>query len=160
MTQAATIAVFLIFISLVWMFNSFAQPLMVLSTIPLSVVGALIGTKLFGLNMTMIGAMGLIGLSGVVVNDGLIMVDFIRTSANYRAIIEGAKLRLRPIILTSATTVLGLSTIMFFASGQALIVQPMAIALGFGVAWATVLNLIYIPILYAVIYRIKPEEKS
>ncbi len=156
MSQAAIIALFLIFISLVWMFNSFIQPLIVLSTIPLSVLGALIGTKLFGLNMTMLGVMGMIGLAGVVVNDGLIMIDFIRKSHTIEAIVSGARLRLRPIILTSVTTVLGLATIIFFASGQSLIVQPMAISLGFGVAWATVLNLIYVPILYAVIYRIKP----
>ena len=159
MSRAAIIAVFLIFISLVWMFNSFVQPLIVLSTIPLSVVGALAGTKLFGLNMTMIGAMGMIGLAGVVVNDGLIMIDFIRNTNHYRGMVEGAKVRLRPIILTSVTTVLGLSTIMLFASGQALIVQPMAVALGFGVAWATVLNLIYVPLLYAVLYRVSDRKK-
>jgi multidrug efflux pump subunit AcrB len=155
MSQAATIAFFLIFISLVWMFNSFVQPLIVLTTIPLSLLGALVGTKLFGLNMTMIGAMGIIGLAGVVVNDGLIMIDFIRHKRSIEGIVQGAILRLRPILLTSATTVLGLLTIMFFASGQSLIVQPMAIALGFGVAWSTVLNLIYVPILYSAVYRIK-----
>jgi multidrug efflux pump subunit AcrB len=155
MSQAAIIAIFLIFISLVWMFNSFVQPLIVLTTIPLSILGALIGTKLFGLNMTMLGVMGMIGLAGVVVNDGLIMIDFVRKALGVDGIVTGAKLRLRPIILTSVTTVLGLSTIIFFASGQSLIVQPMAISLGFGVAWATVLNLIYVPILYAVIYRIE-----
>jgi len=158
MSQAAIIAIFLIFIALVWMFNSFVQSLIVLSTIPLSLLGALVGTKLFGLNMTMIGAMGIIGLAGVVVNDGLIMIDFIRQKQSIKGIVEGAKVRLRPIILTSATTVLGLLTIMLFASGQSLIVQPMAIALGFGVAWATVLNLIYVPILYAVLYRIKDKD--
>ncbi len=158
MSQAAIIAIFLIFISLVWMFNSFVQPLIVLSTIPLSILGALVGTKLFGLNMTMLGVMGMIGLAGVVVNDGLIMIDFIRRSKHIDQIVEGARIRLRPIILTSVTTVLGLSTIIFFASGQSLIVQPMAISLGFGVAWATVLNLIYVPILYSVIYRVKSQE--
>jgi multidrug efflux pump subunit AcrB len=155
MSQAATIAFFLIFISLVWMFNSFVQPLIVLTTIPLSLLGALVGTKLFGLNMTMIGAMGIIGLAGVVVNDGLIMIDFIRRERTVEGIVQGARLRLRPILLTSATTVLGLLTIMLFASGQSLIVQPMAISLGFGVAWATILNLIYVPILFSVIYRVK-----
>ncbi|MGB5506969.1 MAG: efflux RND transporter permease subunit, partial [Sulfurovum sp.] len=63
--------------------------------------------------------------------------------------------RLRPILLTSVTTILGLFTLMFFASGQALILQPMAISLGFGIAWATVLNLYYVPLMYAVIYRVK-----
>ena len=155
MTRAATIAIFLIFISLVWMFNSFVLPLIVLSTIPLSILGALIGTYLFGLNLTLIGVMGLIGLAGVVVNDGLIMLDFIRTEQEHAALVTKAQMRLRPIFLTSITTVLGLMTIMFFASGQSLIVQPMAIALGFGVAWATLLNLIYVPLMYAVLYRVR-----
>jgi len=155
MTRAATIAIFLIFISLVWMFNSLILPLIVLSTIPLSILGALIGTYLFGLNLTLIGVMGLIGLAGVVVNDGLIMLDFIKTEKDYPSLVTKAQMRLRPIFLTSITTVLGLMTIMFFASGQSLIVQPMAIALGFGVAWATLLNLIYVPLIYAVLYRVK-----
>jgi multidrug efflux pump subunit AcrB len=155
MMQAAMIAVFLIFLTLVWMFNSMVLPLIILSTIPLSVLGALAGTKLMGIHMTLPGVMGLIGLAGVVVNDGLIMLDFIKGSGNYREMVYKAGMRLRPIILTSVTTVLGLSSLMFFASGQALILQPMAISLGFGIAWATVLNLIYVPLMYAVIYRVK-----
>jgi multidrug efflux pump subunit AcrB len=155
MGQAALIAMFLIFIALVWMFNSLVLPLIILSTIPLSVLGALIGTKLMGINMTMPGMMGIIGLAGIVVNDGLIMLDFIKGSKNYEQIVEKAGMRLRPIVLTSVTTVLGLSSLMFFASGQALILQPMAISLGFGIAWATVLNLYYVPLMYGVIFRVK-----
>ncbi len=155
MTQAAVIAVFLIFITLVWMFNSLVLPIIILSTIPLSILGALVGTKLMGIHMTMPGVMGVIGLAGVVVNDGLIMLSFIKKSKDYSEMTENAGMRLRPIILTSVTTVLGLSSLMFFASGQALILQPMAISLGFGIAWATVLNLLYVPLMYAVIYRVK-----
>jgi multidrug efflux pump subunit AcrB len=157
MGQALLIAVFLIFITLVWMFNSLVLPLIILSTIPLSLFGALAGTYLMGINMTMPGMMGVIGLVGVVVNDGLIMLDFIRGSKDYDEFVEKAGMRLRPILLTSVTTVLGLSSLMFFASGQALILQPMAISLGFGVAWATVLNLYYVPLMYAVIYRVKEK---
>jgi len=155
MMQAAFIAMFLIFIALVWMFNSLVLPLIILSTIPLSVFGALLGTKLMGINMSMPGLMGIIGLAGVVVNDGLIMLDFVKGSKNYSEMVERAGMRLRPILLTSVTTVLGLSSLMFFASGQALILQPMAISLGFGIAWATVLNLFYVPLMYGVIYRVK-----
>ena len=155
MMQAAMIALFLIFIALVWMFNSLILPLIILSTIPLSVLGALVGTKLMGINMTMPGMMGIIGLAGVVVNDGLIMLDFVKKGTNYTEMVDNAGMRLRPILLTSITTVLGLSSLIFFASGQALILQPMAVSLGFGIAWATVLNLFYVPILYGVIYRIK-----
>ena len=155
MGQAGMIAIFLIFISLVWMFNSLVLPLIIISTIPLSVVGALAGAYIMGLNLTMPGVMGIIGLAGVVVNDGLIMLDFIKGSKNYDEILNQAGHRLRPIMLTSLTTILGLSTLIFFATGQALIIQPMAVSLGFGIAWATVLNLYYVPLMYAVIYRVK-----
>ena len=155
MGQAAIIAVFLIFISLVWMFNSLILPLITISVIPLSILGALLGTKLMGINLTMPGVMGIVGLAGVVVNDALIMLDFIRGSSDHREMIRKAGMRLRPIFLTSLTTVLGLLTLIFFASGQALIIQPMAISLGYGIAWATILNLIYVPLMYAVIFRIK-----
>ena len=155
MMQAMIIAIFLIFITLVWMFNSLVLPLIILTTIPLSILGALVGTKLMGIHMTMPGMMGVIGLAGVVVNDGLIMLSFIRGSRDYDEMHHKAGMRLRPILLTSITTVLGLSSLMFFASGQALILQPMAISLGFGIAWATVLNLYYVPLLYAVIYRVE-----
>ena len=158
MTQAAIIAVFLIFISLVWMFNALVLPLIIVSTIPLSIVGALIGTYVMGINLTMPGVMGMIGLAGVVVNDGLIMLSFIRGSKNDTKLMEKAGQRLRPILLTSVTTVLGLFTMIFFASGQALILQPMAISLGFGIAWATVLNLLYVPLVYAVIYKVKSDS--
>ena len=155
MSEAGLIAIFLIFISLVWMFNSLVLPLIIVSTIPLSIVGALVGTYIMGINLTMPGVMGIIGLAGVVVNDGLIMLDFIKGSKDYNSIIHKATQRLRPIMLTSITTVLGLSTLIFFASGQALIIQPMAIALGFGITWATVLNLYYVPLMYAVIYKVR-----
>ncbi|CAA6801150.1 MAG: RND multidrug efflux transporter; Acriflavin resistance protein [uncultured Sulfurovum sp.] len=157
MTQAAMIAIFLIFITLVWMFNSLIMPLIIISSIPLSIVGALVGQYVVGLNLSMPGVMGIIGLAGVVVNDGLIMLSVISKKNDIEGVIEGAKQRLRPILLTSLTTVLGLFTLMFFASGQALILQPMAISLGFGVAWATVLNLYYVPLMYVVIYRVNKK---
>ncbi len=160
MIQAGLIAAFLIFITLVWMFNSFIQPLIILSIIPLSILGVLVGTKLMGLNMTLTGAMGIVGLAGVVVNDGLIMLEFVRKANNKAEVLAYAGQRLRPIILTSITTVFGLASLIFFASGQALILQPMAISLGFGIAWATVLNLYFVPLMFAVLYRVEDEEKK
>ncbi len=155
MAQAAIIAIFLIFISLVWMFNSAILPLITISVIPLSIFGALVGNFVMGIDLTMPGLMGIVGLAGVVVNDALIMLDFIKGSKNITEVAKKAAIRLRPIFLTSLTTVLGLTTLIFFASGQSLIIQPMAVSLGFGVAWATILNLIYIPLMYSVIYRPK-----
>ena len=158
MLQSGIIALFLIFITLVWLFDSIKKSLIVISTIPLVLLGVYIGHWIMGLNLTMPGLIGVVGLAGVVVNDGLIMVSFIKDSKDTEELMRNAKTRLRPILLTSLTTVLGLLTLMFFASGQALILQPMAVSLGFGIAWATVLNLIYVPLLFAVAYKIKTPQ--
>ncbi|MBU0720127.1 efflux RND transporter permease subunit [bacterium] len=158
MMQSAVIAIFLIFITLVWLFDSIKKSLIVISTIPLVLFGVYFGHLVMGLNMTMTGMIGIVGLAGVVVNDGLIMVTFIKNATDTEDLMKKAKTRLRPILLTSLTTVLGLATLIFFASGQAMILQPMAVSLGFGIAWATVLNLIYVPLLYAVAYKIKEPE--
>ncbi len=152
--RAFIIAIFLIFAALVWMFNSVIYSLIVLSVIPLSLLGVLLGNKLMGLNLTMPGVLGLVGLAGVVVNDGLIMLDFIRKCRSLACVIKRATLRVRPILLTSITTILGLSTLIFFASGQSLILQPMAVTLGFGIAWATLINLLIVPLLFVLIKRI------
>ncbi|MCK9473862.1 efflux RND transporter permease subunit [Sulfurimonas sp.] len=158
--QSAFIAIFLIFITLVWLFDSIKKSLIVISTIPLVLLGVLFGHMVMGINITMPGMIGVVGLAGVVVNDGLIVVNFIKNARNTEQLMKQAQTRLRPILLTSLTTVLGISTLIFFASGQAMILQPMAVSLGFGVAWATVLNLIYVPLMYAVVFKIKDVEKS
>ncbi len=160
MSEAAILAIFLIFIALVLMFDSLILSLITLSVIPLSILGALFGTKIMGLNLTMPGLMGIVGLAGVVVNDAIIMLDFIKTSINYNDLAKKASTRIRPIMLTSITTLLGLSTLIFFASGQALVIQPMAVSLGFGLAWATILNLIFVPLLFALIYKIKAKNET
>ena len=152
MMEAFVIALVLIFISLVMMFDSIGKSILILSTIPLSILGVLVGHLVMGLNLTMPGLIGVVGLAGVIVNDGIIMMDFIQKAKNLEEMKEMAMLRLRPILLTSLTTILGLSTLMFFASGQSLILQPMAIALGFGILFATVLNLYYLPMVYRVFY--------
>ncbi len=154
LSQAFIVALFLIFISLVWLFDSIVNSVIVLSNVLLIGLGVLVGHLLMGLNMTMPSLIGAIGLVGVVVNDGILMVLFIRRAKDTQELVSLAKTRLRPIVLTSITTVLGLATLIFFASGQAMILQPMAVSLGFGIAWATVLNLLYIPLLYSVVKRV------
>ncbi|MDA3907933.1 MAG: efflux RND transporter permease subunit [Sulfurimonas sp.] len=153
--QSAIIAIFLIFITLVWLFDSIKKSLIVISTIPLVLLGVFFGHWVMGINLTMPGLIGIVGLAGVVVNDGLLVVNFIKHADDTEELMKRAGTRLRPILLTSLTTVLGLSSLIFFASGQAMILQPMAISLGFGIAWATILNLIYVPLLYAVVFKIK-----
>ena len=158
MGEAALLAIILIFIALIWMFDSVIKPLIIISTIPLSILGVLVGHIVVGINITMPSLIGIIGLAGVIVNDGIIMMDFIKKAKNLEEMEEYALMRLRPILLTSLTTILGLTTLMFFASGQALVLQPMAIALGFGILWATILNLYYVPMVYRLIYLRKADK--
>lgn len=127
---------------------------MVMSVIPLSMLGALLGHKLLGINLSMPSIIGMLGLAGVVINDGIIMLDFLNGTHKLDELLQRAKLRLRPIVITSLTTFLGLLTLIFYASGQAVILQPIAISLGFGLLWGTLLNLIYLPTLYAVVNRV------
>jgi multidrug efflux pump subunit AcrB len=98
---------------------------------------------------------GILGLAGVVVNDGIIMLDFLHDTHDKRLFFKRAALRLRPILITSLTTFLGLSTLIFYAVGQAVILQPIAVSIGFGLLWGTILNLFYLPTLYAVVNRIE-----
>ena len=158
MGEAALLAILLIFVALIWMFDSVVKPLIIISTIPLSILGVLVGHLVVGINITMPSLIGIVGLAGVIVNDGIIMMDFIKKAKNLEEMEELALMRLRPILLTSLTTILGLMTLMFFASGQALILQPMAIALGFGILWATILNLYYVPMLYRLVYLRKASK--
>ena len=158
MAQAGLIAIILIFMALIWMFDSIIKPLIILSIIPLSILGVLLGHLIMGINISMPSLIGMVGLAGVIVNDGIIMMDFIKKAKNIKELVEYAKMRLRPILLTSITTILGLFTLIFFASGQALILQPMAISLGFGLLWATILNLYLVPMIYRIIYLRKAVE--
>ena len=149
--DALIIAILLIFLVLVLMFNSAVLPFIVISVIPLSFLGVIAGNMIMHMNMTMLGMIGIVGLAGVVVNDGIVMIDFIKKAKTLEEILEFASHRLRPVLLTSITTFFGLLTLMFFPSGQSAILQPLAIALGFGLAWGTVLNLFYLPIFYYVL---------
>lgn len=159
MQKAIFLALFLIFISLLLIFSKIKYVLMVMSVIPLSVLGALIGHKLLGINLSMTSIIGILGLAGVVVNDGIIMLDFLHGTHKLEEFLQRAKLRLRPIIITTLTTFLGLYTLIFYASGQAVILQPIAVSLGFGLIWGTILNLFYLPTLYAFVNNIEsPRE--
>jgi multidrug efflux pump subunit AcrB len=160
MKKALVLAIFLIFLTLLLIFSKIKYVLMVMSVIPLSVLGALIGHKLLGINLTMPSVIGILGLAGVVINDGIIMLDFLHGTRNSQEFFKRVKLRLRPIVITSVTTFLGLFSLIFYASGQAVILQPIAISIGFGLMWGTFLNLLYLPTLYAVVNDIKPLSKK
>ena len=159
MKSTVILAMFLIFLTLLLIFSKVKYVLMVMSVIPLSILGALLGHKLLGIPLTMPSIIGILGLAGVVINDGIIMLDFLHGTHNAEEFFKRAKLRLRPIVITSVTTFLGLFSLIFYATGQAVILQPIAISIGFGLMWGTVLNLIYLPTLYAMINDIKPVNK-
>lgn len=160
MKNAVLLSLFLVFLLLLLIFPKVKYVLMVMSVIPLSILGALLGHKLLGINLTMPSIIGILGLAGVVINDGIIMLDFLRGTHKLDEFLQRAKLRLRPIVITSLTTFLGLFTLIFYASGQAVILQPIAISLGFGLVWGTILNLIYLPTLYAMVNKIEPKKEA
>ena len=147
---ALFLSVFLIFLTLLMMFDSFKYTLLILSLIPLSVTGAIFGHLMLGLNLSLTSIIGLLGLAGVVINDAIVMLDFIKNSKTLDELIIRATLRLRPILITSITTFLGLSTLIFFATGQSKLLQPLAVSLGFGLLWGTILTLLFLPALFAI----------
>jgi len=153
MKLATSLAMVLILLSILYLFNSFRQTFIVMSVIPFSLLGVLVGHQIMGVNLGMTSMIGALGLAGVVINDGIIMMTYIRDAKTLDEIFEASAKRFRPIVLTSVTTLIGVSSLIFFATGQAVIFQPMAIALGFGLAWGTVLNLIYLPILFAMFMK-------
>lgn len=155
LVKAFAISFFLIFIVLLINFPSFKTAFIIISVIPFTVLGALIGHFVVGINLNAQSFIGMLGLAGVVINDGIVMLDFLKDTTNKYEFYKRAKQRVRPILITSITTILGLFSLMFFATGENVMMQAIAVSLGFGIAWGTILNLIYVPALYATLYKIK-----
>jgi multidrug efflux pump subunit AcrB len=155
MLLATALALVLIMISMLYLFNSFRETFIVISVIPFSILGVLIGHQVMGLNLSMPSMIGALGLSGVVINDGIIMMTYLKKAKTLNDIFSRATKRFRPIIITTVTTIIGMSSLILFPSGEAVIFQPIAIALGFGLAWGTVLNLIYLPVLYTITHKLR-----
>lgn len=133
--------------------RSYAQPLMIMSVIPFSILGAIYGHIILGMDISSFSLFGIIAAAGVVINDSLVMVDYINKAKAsgtkvLDAVMEAGQRRFRAILLTSLTTFIGLTPIMLETSLQAKIVIPMAVSLAFGVLFATVITLIMIPCLY------------
>lgn len=152
-TKSLIFAFFGILLILTCFFNSFKVSLFSLSVIPLSLLGVLLGHLILDLPLTFSSLLGFVGLIGIVMNDTLLMLNFLIKAKTLQEIIDLATLRLRPILLTSLTTVLGLFTLMFLASGESLLMQPLAVSVGFGLLGATFINLLYIPVAYAIKMR-------
>ncbi|RUO35253.1 efflux RND transporter permease subunit [Aliidiomarina sanyensis] len=135
--------------------KSYLQPLLIMSVIPFGVIGAIFGHFVLGMPLSLLSLFGIIALAGVVVNDSLILVDYVnKTKSEFKdlreAVVNAGAARFRAIVLTSLTTFLGLTPIVLERSLQAQMVIPMAVSLAFGILFATVITLLLIPCLYLV----------
>ena len=155
------LALFVVYVLLAVPFKSYLQPLIIMSAIPFGFTGAVIGHLVMGMNLAVLSIIGIVALSGVVVNDSLVMVDFINRykredgKSNLEAAMSAGPRRFRPILLTSVTTFVGLFPLLIEKSVQAKFLVPMAISLAFGVLFATLITLILVPTSYMVIEDIK-----
>ena len=153
--RATGVALLAMFVLLTMQFKSYMQPFLVMAIIPFGLVGAVLGHLVMGLPLTLMSFFGLVALTGVLVNDSIVLIDFINrrvrsgVSIN-EALIESGKRRFRPVLLTSITTIAGLSPIMFEQSFQAQILVPMAVSLSFGLMTATLLVVILVPSFYRI----------
>ena len=160
MIFTAALALFGIYALMAIPLKSYTQPLIIMGVIPFGMIGALIGHILVGIPFSALSVYGIIELAGVVVNDSIILVDYVN-KANvdgrpiFEAVIESGKQRFRAIMLTSLTTFFGLLPILLETSLSAEFVPPMAVSLGFGILFATVITLILIPCLYLVLNDLK-----
>ena len=148
--RALIISAAIIFFILAALFRSLLDPFVVMFAIPFGAIGVIVGHIIFGFNLQFLSVIGFLALTGIVVNDSLILVEFSKRLQREgwqrnKAIVEAARVRVRPILLTTMTTFLGISPLIFFATGQTAFLSPMAVSLGFGLLFATALILVVVP---------------
>lgn len=158
--QNFVIALVLVYVILAGLFRSYVQPLIVMAVIPFGCIGAVLGHLIMGYPITLLSLIGIVALTGIVVNDSMILVVFInqrilRGAPVHEAIIDAGKGRLRPILLTSATTVLGIAPLLMETSFQAKFLIPMGVSLSAGLMFATVLTLVAVPCFYLIVLDMK-----
>lgn len=149
---------FIIYALLAIPFKSYMQPIIVMSVIPFGMIGAVLGHWIMGMDLTIMSLLGMLALIGVVVNDSLVLVDFINKKRSEGGdLIEAVKLagasRFRPVMLTSLTTFIGLMPLLFEKATQAQFLIPMAVSLGFGIIFATFITLLLVPVNYMLMER-------
>ncbi len=159
--QGMVLALLVIYVLLAVPFRSYTQPLIVMLAIPFGIVGAALGHVLMGYNLSIISVMGIVALAGVVVNDSLVLIEYTNRLIRekgltpHQAIRAAGVRRFRPILLTTLTTFGGLAPMIFETSRQARFMIPMAISLGYGILFATVITLLILPCLYLVLEDVK-----
>jgi hydrophobic/amphiphilic exporter-1 (mainly G- bacteria), HAE1 family len=156
LTKGFFFALMVMFLLLASQFRSYIQPVIIMIAIPFGLIGAVAGHFIMGMDITIISIFGIVALSGIVINDSLILIDFAnaglgRGMAAMDAVIEAGKSRFRPVLLTSITTVAGLFPLLLETSFQAQFLIPMAVSISFGLAAATGLTLLFVPALYVII---------
>jgi multidrug efflux pump subunit AcrB len=150
-----------IFLLLASQFRSYIQPVIIMMAIPFGLIGAVFGHLVMGMEFTIVSLFGIVALSGIVVNDSLILIDFINRAVRSgvdieTAVVESGKVRFRPVLLlTSITTIAGLLPILLERSFQAQFIIPMAISICFGLLAATLLTLLYVPVLYLIVRDVR-----
>ncbi|NRA46118.1 MAG: efflux RND transporter permease subunit [Oligoflexales bacterium] len=155
LTRSFIIALIVIFLILASQFRSLSLPFVIMAAIPFGLIGVLVAFYLHGLPFSFLAMIGIIGLSGVVVNDSIVLVDFINKGIDaglspYDATIKGGRLRFRAVWLTSVTTIFGLLPLAYGIGGEDAFLKPAAMALGYGLVFSTVLILLFIPALYMI----------
>uniref|UniRef100_UPI003F4B9B13 efflux RND transporter permease subunit n=1 Tax=Brachyspira catarrhinii TaxID=2528966 RepID=UPI003F4B9B13 len=154
-----------VYIVLLLQLNRFIQPIMIMVIIPFGLIGVLLGFAIHKMPLSFMGVVGIIGLAGVVVNNGIILVDLINKIIDEgveggkkgvaKAIVDGAKQRLRPVFLTTVTTVVGLLPTVYGIGGRADIIIPIVMALAYGLLFASLLTLIFLPCMFMIMFDLK-----
>ena len=159
MLVAFPISLAIIYVLLTALFRSYIQPIVVLIAVPFGVQGAIVGHWIMGYDLTIMSAIGLVALNGIVVNDSLVLVDFINNRVrsgmtHFESSVAGSKLRMRAIVLNTITAVVGMTPLMFETSFQAKFLIPLAVTLTWGLMFATVLTLVVVPAINMVFFDV------
>jgi multidrug efflux pump subunit AcrB len=162
MARSFVLGIIGIFILLSFQFKSYAEPLIVMMAIPMAIIGVVWGHIIMGMPLCMPSMMGFVSLSGIVVNDSILLMEFIKIKIRdghkpVEAAIEASMARFRPVMLTSLTTIAGLLPLMTERSMQAQMLIPLAISIVFGLAASTVMVLFVVPSLYMIYRDLRPN---
>ncbi|AOT07949.1 efflux RND transporter permease subunit [Pseudoalteromonas luteoviolacea] len=156
---------FIIYALMAIPFKSYIQPLIVMSVIPFGLIGSVIGHWIMSMELTIMSLLGMLALIGVVVNDSLVLVDYInkqraKGAELMSAVLTAGAARFRPVMLTSITTFFGLMPLLFEQQTQAQFLIPMAVSLGFGIIFATLITLILVPVNYLLVEKVQRFSRS
>ncbi|MFC1624249.1 efflux RND transporter permease subunit [Candidatus Omnitrophota bacterium] len=154
--EAFFYAFLVIYLILSYSFKSLIQPIIVMTAIPFGLIGVVVAFFLHGMPLSFMAILGIVGLNGIVVNDSIVLVDFINKLRGggmdrHASIIKAGQIRIRPVLLTTITTVGGLSTVAYGIGGKDPFLVPMALSICWGIAFATILTLIVIPCIYSIV---------